>query len=98
MAKAKTAYVCTECGAEHSKWQGQCVECGVWNTLSAIVLTPASTTNASMNAQRSNYAGNAAGAARITSLTAVALTTEARTLTANWIGCSVVVWCRARWC
>ena len=42
MAKAKTAYVCTECGAEHSKWQGQCVACGLWNTLSAIVLTPAS--------------------------------------------------------
>jgi len=81
MAKAKTAYVCTECGAEHNKWQGQCVECGVWNTLSAIVLTPASAANASMGAQRSNYAGNAAGAARITPLTAVALTTEARTLT-----------------
>jgi DNA repair protein RadA/Sms len=80
MAKAKTAYVCTECGAEHNKWQGQCVECGVWNTLSAIVLTPA-TAAASVGAQRSSYAGHAAGSARITPLTAVALTTEARTRT-----------------
>ena len=33
MAKAKTAYVCTECGGTSSKWQGQCPNCGVWNTL-----------------------------------------------------------------
>ncbi len=26
MAKARTAYVCNECGAEFSKWQGQCTE------------------------------------------------------------------------
>lgn len=38
MAKRKTAWVCTDCGAEHSKWQGQCVSCGVWNTLSEVVL------------------------------------------------------------
>lgn len=25
MAKARTAYVCNECGAEFSKWQGQCL-------------------------------------------------------------------------
>ncbi|MFH1686823.1 MAG: DNA repair protein RadA [bacterium] len=31
--KARTAYYCTECGAEHSRWQGQCRECGQWNTL-----------------------------------------------------------------
>ena len=81
MSKAKVAYVCTECGAEHNKWQGQCVECGVWNTLSAIVLTPATTAKVSVGAQRSSYAGSAAGAPQITPLTAVALTTEARVLT-----------------
>lgn len=31
--KTKTAYFCTQCGAEHSRWQGQCRECGQWNTL-----------------------------------------------------------------
>lgn len=34
MAKAKITYVCNECGSEHKKWQGQCVDCGAWNTLS----------------------------------------------------------------
>jgi DNA repair protein RadA/Sms len=33
MAKAKTIYSCTECGATSSKWQGQCPECEAWNTL-----------------------------------------------------------------
>ncbi len=33
MAKAKTAYVCTECGAHSVKWAGQCPECSTWNTL-----------------------------------------------------------------
>ncbi|MDQ3618208.1 MAG: DNA repair protein RadA [Pseudomonadota bacterium] len=40
-AKARTAYVCSECGADHNKWQGQCGECGVWNTLSEFVIEPA---------------------------------------------------------
>ncbi|MEZ5489011.1 MAG: DNA repair protein RadA [Gammaproteobacteria bacterium] len=38
MAKSKLAYVCTECGAEHSQWQGQCAACKDWNTLSQINL------------------------------------------------------------
>ena len=33
MAKRKTIYVCTECGGESLKWQGQCPHCGQWNTL-----------------------------------------------------------------
>ena len=41
MAKAKTAYVCAECGAEHNKWQGQCAECNAWNSLSEFVIEPA---------------------------------------------------------
>jgi DNA repair protein RadA/Sms len=31
--KSKTAYFCTNCGAEHPKWQGQCRECNEWNSL-----------------------------------------------------------------
>jgi len=34
MAKAKTAYVCAECGAYSVKWAGQCPDCAAWNTLS----------------------------------------------------------------
>ena len=33
MAKSKTKFVCQQCGAAYPKWQGQCTECGEWNTL-----------------------------------------------------------------
>jgi DNA repair protein RadA/Sms len=33
VAKAKTIYTCTECGASEPKWQGQCPSCMAWNTL-----------------------------------------------------------------
>lgn len=33
MAKPRTAYVCTECGGQSPKWQGQCPHCLAWNTL-----------------------------------------------------------------
>ncbi|HLU14228.1 MAG TPA: DNA repair protein RadA [Burkholderiaceae bacterium] len=33
MAKAKTTYVCTECGGTCPKWEGRCPHCGTWNTL-----------------------------------------------------------------
>ena len=33
MAKAKTIYSCTNCGAQFPKWTGQCQDCGDWNTL-----------------------------------------------------------------
>lgn len=42
MAKSKTAYVCGECGSDYSKWQGQCNDCGAWNSLSEVRLAPAS--------------------------------------------------------
>ena len=33
MAKAKTQYVCSECGGTSLRWQGQCPHCSAWNTL-----------------------------------------------------------------
>jgi DNA repair protein RadA/Sms len=33
LAKAQRRYVCQACGGVSSKWQGQCVDCGDWNTL-----------------------------------------------------------------
>ncbi|MBP8160280.1 MAG: DNA repair protein RadA, partial [Aeromonas sp.] len=38
MAKNKTAYVCTECGADFTRWQGQCGECKEWNTITEVRL------------------------------------------------------------
>ena len=33
MAKAKTKFVCQECGYVTTSWMGRCPECGNWNTL-----------------------------------------------------------------
>ena len=33
MAKPKRKYVCQECGSVTHRWQGQCADCGEWNTL-----------------------------------------------------------------
>ncbi|HHV48903.1 MAG TPA: DNA repair protein RadA [Rhodocyclaceae bacterium] len=41
MAKPKTIYSCTECGATNPKWQGQCPGCNAWNTLvESVAETP----------------------------------------------------------
>ncbi|HRQ65403.1 MAG TPA: DNA repair protein RadA, partial [Xanthomonadaceae bacterium] len=40
MAKPKIAYVCGACGASFSKWQGQCGECGAWNSLGEFRVGP----------------------------------------------------------
>lgn len=33
MAKVRTKFVCTNCGAEFPRWLGRCTACGSWNTL-----------------------------------------------------------------
>ncbi len=33
MAKARTVYVCQECGFQTAKWMGKCTACGSWNSL-----------------------------------------------------------------
>lgn len=33
MAKKKTVYHCSECGAQYPKWQGYCSQCGTWNSI-----------------------------------------------------------------
>ncbi len=38
MAKAKTVYVCQNCGSQRSRWEGRCTDCGAWNTLVEEVL------------------------------------------------------------
>jgi DNA repair protein RadA/Sms len=40
MARARTLYQCSECGASAPKWTGQCAECGAWNTLAETVVEP----------------------------------------------------------
>ncbi|MBU71822.1 DNA repair protein RadA [Spongiibacter sp.] len=55
MAKTKTAYVCNDCGSDHSKWQGQCQDCGAWNTLVEVRLGAPS--GGAGTARKQGYAG-----------------------------------------
>ena len=61
MAKQKTAFVCNDCGSDYAKWQGQCNDCGAWNTLAEIRLGPAAGnskgSNRSIGANRAGFAG-----------------------------------------
>ncbi|MFZ1702868.1 MAG: DNA repair protein RadA [Saprospiraceae bacterium] len=38
MAKIRTAFFCSECGAESIKWVGKCNSCGAWNTMQEEVI------------------------------------------------------------
>jgi len=42
MAKTKTIYQCTECGATFPKWQGKCSVCGEWNCIVEEEVAPSS--------------------------------------------------------
>ena len=33
MSKIKTSFFCQNCGAQYSRWQGQCNSCKEWNTI-----------------------------------------------------------------
>lgn len=39
--KKKSAYVCNECGSDFPRWQGQCSDCGTWNSITEIRLEAA---------------------------------------------------------
>ena len=53
MPKEKLAYSCRECGAQTSKWSGQCPDCGAWNTLTEGVAA-----SVSKVARFANYGDN----------------------------------------
>ena len=53
--KAKTAFVCTDCGADYPRWAGQCTSCGEWNTVKEVRL---GTSKSVSSRQSSGYAGS----------------------------------------
>jgi DNA repair protein RadA/Sms len=55
MSKQKNIYSCQECGATFPKWQGQCRDCGKWNSL---VETIVENQPSKINKYDSGYAGN----------------------------------------
>jgi len=68
MAKSKTAFVCTDCGADHSKWQGQCLACGAWNTLKEFNAGAGKSPSAPQNFKRTGYAGATAAVQTLASV------------------------------
>jgi len=42
MTKAKTVFVCQNCGVESAKWIGRCPSCKEWNTYHEEIIAPAS--------------------------------------------------------
>lgn len=69
-SKIKTAYVCSECGYSSPKWNGQCPDCGEWNTLIEQIVQPEN------NAQKKSY--NEMLSFKAEKLSEIAETTEHR--------------------
>jgi len=72
MAKTRTLYTCSACGAESPQWAGQCSDCGGWNTLSEVLVMPKQAA-----ARYSGYSGEAAVA--IQRLSAIKVDQQLRT-------------------
>lgn len=51
--KARTAYVCDNCGHESVKWMGCCPACGEWNTMQEIKIAPSSKHDSPVSLTRS---------------------------------------------
>lgn len=73
MSKVKTVYRCEQCGADHSKWAGQCTDCGEWNSLLEVRLD--NTTTHRAKPKVSGYAGQVS---QITTLNQVSISHESR--------------------
>lgn len=71
--KVKTVHACQHCGAQFPKWQGQCTDCGEWNTLIEEIVNPKATNN--------SYAGYASQASNLTVLSQVKLQEQNRLFT-----------------
>lgn len=71
--KTKMIFTCAHCDAQYNKWQGQCAECGKWNTISEEV----SLVN-SKNAVNPRMAGFAGALSEITAIADVKIETQSR--------------------
>jgi len=71
MAKTKTSYTCTACGASFPQWAGRCNDCGGWNTLTEVLAAvPAA-------GRFAGYSGE--GGSNVTQLSAVRADAQLRT-------------------
>lgn len=65
MAKlAKLEFVCTDCGMNYPRWQGQC-RCGAWNTLAEMKISPSQSKSATKSRTSvGGYAGSIGGGSK----------------------------------
>ena len=75
----KTVFVCSQCGADYPKWQGQCGACGAWESLSEMRVDAPSDPR-SPAARRGSWAGKV-DAPAITALAEVRHSEHARVST-----------------
>lgn len=73
MTRKKTAYLCQKCGATSAKWQGQCPDCGEWNTLEETAIEPP------RSKSQGRFAGYTGTSPQVYLLDAVTATAETRT-------------------
>jgi DNA repair protein RadA/Sms len=57
MAKVKTLYVCSDCGAQSSQWAGQCNQCGAWNSFQEETSTTNTTRESGKGLRFASFAG-----------------------------------------
>lgn len=70
---SKVAFVCNDCGADYSKWQGQCSACGAWNTIAEVRLG-----GGSGGSRQGRFSGYAGSSSDIRSLDEIDLTEQTR--------------------
>ncbi len=75
MSKTKTAFFCSNCGAQSPKWIGKCNSCGEWNTYVEEVIQRTESSHSPVMAMRKN--------AKPTLITDIELSTENRINTHN---------------
>jgi len=77
MAKPKSIFVCSACGARYSRWQGICSECGEAATISETLIDNAPNPGAKVAARALNGFAGASGSG-ICNLSSVDLTSRPR--------------------
>ncbi|MEO6820004.1 MAG: DNA repair protein RadA, partial [Ginsengibacter sp.] len=79
MSKTKTAFFCSNCGQESTKWVGKCPSCGEWNTFVEEIIVKG-TDKEKASDEWKQYAGLSNGVKTI-SLQDVASAEEKRIIT-----------------